>query len=157
MELKNRVISCMKKPSAMLGLEHSTMDPRSDYSDDYASVDNQNALKMSRDDELRLERLVNEEGLIYVTEEHLKQDRMNQYTGYIDQTGKRKGLGTKVFRNGDRYEGEWSNDKANGKGRYEHQDGDVYEGFWKDDMAHGQGLYTSANGSSYFGDWENDL
>lgn len=97
--------------------------------------------------------MVEEEGLDYVEEIPLKQDRTSRYTGYLDRNKKRKGWGKKVFKNGDRYEGEWNNDKANGKGRYEHADGDVYKGFWKDDKAHGYGLYTSSTGSSYLGDW----
>lgn len=34
---------------------------------------------------------------------------------------------------GDVYEGEWRNDKANGKGMLINSDGIVYEGEWKDD------------------------
>ena len=81
--------------------------------------------------------MAKEEDLTYVEEERLPQDRQSIYTGYLDDRGKRKGYGKKVFKNGDRYEGEWDNDMANGKGRYDHADGDVYEGFWKNDKAHG--------------------
>ena len=104
-------------------------------------------------DQQKLMIMVEEEGLDYVEEQRLKQDKTSVYTGYLDRSNKRKGWGRKVFKNGDKYEGEWSNDKANGKGRYEHADGDVYKGFWKDDKAHGYGLYTSSSGSSYLGDW----
>ena len=34
---------------------------------------------------------------------------------------------------GDIYEGEWLDDKANGKGTYYHINGAKYEGEWKDD------------------------
>lgn len=36
-----------------------------------------------------------------------------------------------------RYEGNWRNDKANGKGKLIHADGDVYDGEWKNDKAEG--------------------
>ena len=64
----------------------------------------------------------------------MPQDKSSLYTGYIDQNGKRRGFGLKIFKNGDRYEGEWDNDKANGKGKFWHADGDYYEGEWKDDL-----------------------
>ena len=35
---------------------------------------------------------------------------------------------------GDVYNGEWLNDKANGKGKYIHLSGANYEGDWKDDL-----------------------
>ena len=34
---------------------------------------------------------------------------------------------------GDIYEGEWVNDKAEGHGIYQHQDGAKYIGQWKED------------------------
>ncbi len=34
---------------------------------------------------------------------------------------------------GDVYEGEWVNDKADGKGTYSHANGAYYEGNWLDD------------------------
>jgi hypothetical protein len=41
---------------------------------------------------------------------------------------------------GDIYEGEWANDKANGKGTYRHQNGATYNGEWKDDLQDGKGV-----------------
>jgi hypothetical protein len=35
---------------------------------------------------------------------------------------------------GDVFEGEWLDDKANGYGVYVHQNGARYEGEWKDDL-----------------------
>ncbi len=36
-------------------------------------------------------------------------------------------------------------------------DGDVYEGNWENDRANGYGTYIHANGSKYLGFWKNDL
>ena len=35
------------------------------------------------------------------------------------------------------YEGEWLDDKANGKGKYTHIDGTTYDGEWKNDKQNG--------------------
>ena len=55
------------------------------------------------------------------------------YTGtcLIDQnTGEavRHGYGKQVWKNGDRYEGEWSNDELSGQGVLTYKNGDCYEG-----------------------------
>lgn len=38
-----------------------------------------------------------------------------------------------IHSDGDIYQGDWRDDKANGIGKYMHYDGAVYEGEWKDD------------------------
>jgi hypothetical protein len=38
------------------------------------------------------------------------------------------GKGKFSYVNGDVYDGEWENDKANGNGVYLHKDGSIYEG-----------------------------
>ena len=57
------------------------------------------------------------------------------------------------------YEGEWKNDKKNGKGKMTWIDGkrkgDVYEGEFKDDYFHGKGVYIWLNGDVYDGEWNN--
>jgi hypothetical protein len=40
---------------------------------------------------------------------------------------------------GDHYEGQWVDDKAEGFGIYTHVDGTIYEGQWKDDKQDGEG------------------
>jgi len=45
---------------------------------------------------------------------------------------------------------------ANGKGRLVHADGDVYEGEWYNDKAQGQGKYTHLDGATYTGEWLED-
>jgi len=45
---------------------------------------------------------------------------------------------------------------ANGYGRLIHADGDMYEGEWKDDKAQGVGVYIHADGAKYEGEWFED-
>ena len=45
-----------------------------------------------------------------------------------------------VHADGDIYEGEWEEDKANGYGVYIHVNGAQYEGYWKNDLQDGQGM-----------------
>ena len=40
---------------------------------------------------------------------------------------------------GDLFEGEWTDDKANGFGIYSHTNGAYYEGHWLNDLQHGYG------------------
>ena len=44
---------------------------------------------------------------------------------------------------------------VNGQGTYTYADGDKYVGEWKDDKKNGQGTYTSADGRIKKGLWEN--
>jgi len=39
---------------------------------------------------------------------------------------------------GDKYDGEWSNGKPNGKGTMIYDDGRRYEGEWRDGIRHGR-------------------
>jgi hypothetical protein len=41
------------------------------------------------------------------------------------------------------YEGEWLNDKKNGKGKLFYEDGDYYEGNFVNDKRHGEGKVIS--------------
>ena len=38
-----------------------------------------------------------------------------------------------------------------------HVDGDVFEGEWLDDKANGYGVYVHQNGARYEGEWKDDL
>ena len=55
---------------------------------------------------------------------------------------------------GDKYTGEWKNDKRHGQGTYTHANGDKYVGNFKDEKYHGQGTYTYANGDKYVGNFK---
>jgi hypothetical protein len=45
------------------------------------------------------------------------------------------------------YEGQYKDNKKNGRGCFTFSTGDVYEGQWKDNMMHGQGRSTFADGN----------
>lgn len=85
------------------------------------------------------------------------------------------GYGKCTYTNGDKYEGEFKDNKSNGYGTYYssgkihkgqfkggkrdgqgttiYQDGDNFVGEWKDDKANGKGKYTYSNGSAFTGVW----
>jgi hypothetical protein len=67
-----------------------------------------------------------------------------------------KCIGTKGLPNGEKYEGEFRDGKANGQGTYTWPDGDRYVGEFRDGKANGQGTYTSADGRRYVGEWRDD-
>ena len=62
---------------------------------------------------------------------------------------------------GDKYVGEWKDDKRNGQGTYTYANGDKYVGGYKDNQRHGQGNFTFGPnsewvGDEYFGEYKND-
>ena len=56
-------------------------------------------------------------------------------------------FGTKTFPDGDKYVGEWRDDKAHGQGTFTFANGAKYVGEWKDDKRNGQGTLTLADGT----------
>jgi hypothetical protein len=72
------------------------------------------------------------------------------------ETGKRHGRGIQKWLDGSKYEGYFTNDKANIQGKLTHPNSDVYEGEWVDDKAQGFGIYTHVDGSRYEGYWKDD-
>jgi hypothetical protein len=48
--------------------------------------------------------------------------------------------------NGEKYVGEWRNDKLNGKGTYTWPDGAKYVGQFRDDKRNGHGTFYAADG-----------
>ena len=44
------------------------------------------------------------------------------------------------------YDGEWKDNKKNGRGTLRYSDGDVYDGEFKDGLKHGRGTFRYANG-----------
>jgi hypothetical protein len=55
--------------------------------------------------------------------------------------------------NGERYEGYWKDDKADGKGTLTYLQGDKYVGDWVAAKKQGQGELYYANGDMFRGEW----
>ena len=55
--------------------------------------------------------------------------------------------GTKTFTNGDKYVGEFKDEKFNGQGTYTFASGEKYVGEFKDGKYDGRGTYYASNGS----------
>ena len=54
---------------------------------------------------------------------------------------------------GDKYVGEWKDNKQHGQGTFTFADGDKYVGEFRDDKRHGQGTYNYVSGKVYEGLW----
>ena len=71
------------------------------------------------------------------------------------------GVGTMVYKNGDKYEGEWQEDLRSGlgiywvfeKGRFRVR----YNGSWLGDLPHGEGVLFADNGDVYQGQFHNGM
>ena len=79
------------------------------------------------------------------------------YKGSWNSKGLKEGFGTFLDSEGNKYIGEWKDDKFNGKGRLFSIYGDYYEGYFCDGVIEGNGLYYSKmNGYKYFGQFKNN-
>jgi len=86
----------------------------------------------------------------------------NTYKYYAFQgtleKGKLEGKGTMTFgKDGDRYEGDFSNNLPEGEGHFFNDDGDHYQGQFKEGLWHGKGTYWYAPESPFFkyvGQWK---
>ena len=58
---------------------------------------------------------------------------------------------------GSKYDGEWKDDKRNGKGINSYPDESIYDGEWKDDLRHGFGIHTTPIGLVTEGVWSEDI
>ena len=78
------------------------------------------------------------------------------YKGSWNFQGKKEGFGTFIDAKGNKYSGEWKDDKLNGKGRLFSINGDYYEGFFNNGIIEGYGMYYSkTKGYKYMGDFKN--
>lgn len=69
------------------------------------------------------------------------------YSGQISKVNNLKhGFGTQTWPDGARYVGNWRLGQAFGHGQFIHINGDVFEGNFQDDKANGKGLYKHKNG-----------
>ena len=66
----------------------------------------------------------------------------------------RNGQGTYTSANGNKYVGEWKDNKPHGKGTFTSADGAKYVGEYKDGKRNGQGTFTLANGEKYVGEYK---
>ena len=62
------------------------------------------------------------------------------------------GQGTYTSSNGNKYVGEWKDQKMHGQGTFTWSNGDKYVGEYKDRKMHGQGTYTWSDGDKYVGE-----
>ena len=74
------------------------------------------------------------------------------------KAGKKSGKGKFVWKNGEKYEGNFENDLRNGFGVYTYSKedaGDYHEGHWKDDKKSGKGKLVFKDGTKQEGIFEN--
>lgn len=57
---------------------------------------------------------------------------------------------------GSSYDGNWADDRREGKGIWKFTNGEVYDGHWHSDKRFGKGKLTLPDGSSYDGEWVNN-
>jgi len=67
------------------------------------------------------------------------------------------GKGKLTRNNGEFYEGEFKEDKMCGRGKYNWPSGQVYEGEWKDDNKNGRGKQTWPSGQVCEGEWKDGV
>ena len=84
----------------------------------------------------------------------------NKYLGQW-KDDKKNGQGTLTYASGDRYVGQFKDDKINGQGTYTWGDGtqwkgQKYVGQFKDNKRNGQGTYTYADGEKYVGQFKDE-
>ena len=75
----------------------------------------------------------------------------NEITGTV-----RHGQGTETYANGNKYVGEFKDNKFHGQGTYTWTDGSEYVGEFKDNKKQGQGTFISNNGDQYVGEFKNN-
>ena len=80
----------------------------------------------------------------------------DEYTGEYNSTGQRHGYGSCVYRNGDRYTGEWRFDQRNGLGKQVYSNGNKYKGAWEIGEMQGYGCMKWRNGLEYCGKFKHN-
>jgi hypothetical protein len=66
------------------------------------------------------------------------------------------GKGKLFWKNGDKFEGSWVNNKRDGFGIKKWDSGVIYEGHYHNDIKHGEGILKK-NGKKYNEKWENGV
>ena len=75
--------------------------------------------------------------------------------GYHNIEGKKHGKFIIEFSSGDKYVGEFKNNRKHGQGTYTYSNGSKYVGEYKEGVRSGQGTYTFSDGSKDVGEWQN--
>ena len=70
-------------------------------------------------------------------------------SGYFDNC-----FGTYTDAYGNKYVGEFKDNKSHGQGTVTYVNGNKHVGYYKDGMAHGQGTFTDADGAKYVGNYK---
>ena len=90
----------------------------------------------------------------------LREEGLDSEENYVADGKRYKGKfhqkhwqGTLTCTNGDKYEGQFYEDKKHGQGTLTCTNVGKYEGQWHEDEMHGQGTLTSTNGDKYEGQW----
>jgi len=88
-----------------------------------------------------------------------KKYKDGEYVGEF-QNGLRDGKGTFYYYENNeyerkKYEGDWKNDKIEGKGKMIWKDGSIYEGEWSNNLKEGKGIQIWPNGQKYEGNFKN--
>ena len=94
--------------------------------------------------------------IMYYNEPNIDQMHFSiKYEGEY-KNNKREGKGILILDNGDRYEGEFLNNKFYGKGKYIWNDGEMYEGGFRDNKKEGKGKLIINNGMVIEAIWKDD-
>ena len=80
----------------------------------------------------------------------------NVYAGQLQGMSRRVGHGVEYYSSGDRYEGQFVDDRREGYGIVYYTSGDYYRGQFAGDVRHGLGIYSFADGRVLSGRWASD-
>jgi serine/threonine-protein kinase PpkA len=67
------------------------------------------------------------------------------------------GFGTYLFKNGDKFTGQWKNSQIFNQGIYQYHNGEKYEGQFVDGKINGTGTYYYNSGNRYEGTWKDGI
>lgn len=79
-----------------------------------------------------------------------------QYYGAVAEGIPGDGRGSMIYRNGDRYDGDYRNGKRDGCGTFTFASGRSYVGQFRGDWFDGKGMWTLENGDRYIGEFRNN-
>ena len=82
----------------------------------------------------------------------------SRYKGGLNENGDKHGKGVFNYENGDKYDGEWKDNKKDGYGTYSYSNGDMFDGYFVAGKRHGKGHYVYAGSNeSYKGTYQEGL